>query len=227
MYRNKPSRCQKGETEREGQHGSPSEHLLALILRAQQGEVAAEHDLFAQLTPMIRGALATYRQDVQIHEELQGQVYLLMHRLVQKFDPQRNVNAFTFMERHLSPAIRSIVRQRQEVARREIRWSELRTAGAQEEADKREDPEENLERRIRTERGWQRRNGELEEQTVLRLALQQALLWLPTQQRQTVLLRAQGHSFAEIATIVGMNADNCRQTYKRAVKQLRELLDEK
>jgi RNA polymerase sigma factor (sigma-70 family) len=224
MSTNEPSPHDDGKTRRHAPHDRPSERLLALILRAQQGELAAEHELFAQLAPMIRSALAPYQRDSELYEELQDEAYVILHGLVLKFDPARKVNVWIFIQRNLGPAAKSYARQQQEVARRERRWSELRTEGAPTEDDERAGPEENIERQIRKERGRQEQGSEVEQQTVLRLTLRQALDRLPPCQRAVVLLRAQGCSFKEIAAALGMNEPNCRRTFARAQNRLRRVL---
>src|SRR2546426_838479 len=96
------------------------EAILDLVRRAQAGDASAEHALYQFFTPLIRGALAPFIADSDLHEDLQGFAYLLFRRLILQFDLDRGVNLFTYLERTLPRHLWTYVRRQRELRGRRV-----------------------------------------------------------------------------------------------------------
>lgn len=180
-----------------------------LTARARQGEVDAEHELFARLKPMINRALASSRPDLETEQERPGVVYLAFHRLLRSFEPERGVYFTTYLARMLAPAVfsaeRSARRYQEHLVENEPQESD-RWASSPEQMD----PE------------W-----EAPQRCILeRMDNARILAGLPAQARRIIELRGEGRSFPEIAGDLRSTEGACRKSLDRALKTLRESIQE-
>lgn len=206
-----------------GRHSCAPEHALELVRRAQAGDARAAQELHEIFTPMLLGAIAPYRRDPLLGEEVPGEAYLILHRLLLYFDFQRGVNLFTYLERALPKALRRCVRRQRTISRREV----LATCLAPESDEGHQlagETGDSLERMIDAERRWAARDNAGEEAMAVRMTLAAAVNDLPERQREVVILWKAGYSFEEMATELDASTEACRQAFQRARGKLREAL---
>jgi RNA polymerase sigma factor (sigma-70 family) len=200
------------------------EQLQALLCRLRGNDEAALQELYAHFTPMIRGAVASYRGDAELQPQLLGQAYVEFHRLVRQFDPARAVNLFTYLERTLPGAILSYVRQQRRAARREVPFSSLPPQGSTDDPTASGPTAETVQQRLRekADEPWQWANAE---RAILdELTIQRVVDTLSPRRRQVFVLWWKGYKSPEIAVLLGIHADACRQALHRALADVRRAL---
>jgi RNA polymerase sigma factor (sigma-70 family) len=205
-------------------HSCRPEQVLELLRRAQDGDTPAEHELHEAFAPMVQGVLARYRDDGAVHEESEGEAYLILHRLILQFDPHRGVNVFTYLERTLPQAIWTFVRRERTVARREVPHSSLRTGDIAEDPGLQSLPDEMHQELIEEGCRWLTQQSRLEEVVVARLALEEALAMLPERQRKLFEIWRDGAEVQVAAPQLNMTIQACYKALERLLSRLREVL---
>src|SRR4051794_37127532 len=201
-----------------------SEHILHLVSDAQSGSDQASHQLYLIFTPMLLSAITPYHRDLCLYEELYGETYLILHRLIMNFQLDRGVNLFTYLERTLPQAVWSYVRQQRKIARREVPASCLSTLT--DDPSPEADPDSIFDQLIGHEYHILAGTPGIDEAITVRIVLETAILALPTRQKEIFLLWKTGHSFEEMASDLEITSAACRQAFKRARSTLQGALRE-
>jgi RNA polymerase sigma factor (sigma-70 family) len=204
-------------------HSCRPEQVMQLLRRAQTGDVLAEHELHRVFAPLVQGVLAKYRSDPGIAEDLPGEGYLILHRLLLQFDASRGVNLFTYLQRTLPQDVWSRAGRQRAAARRETLLGCLTNPESGREGAPAE-PELAFRQVIWQEGGWLEQQSSIEQSIILRLDLEAALKALPQRQREVFELWQSGYSHAETAGASSTSPAACRQALKRAFEGLREAL---
>jgi RNA polymerase sigma factor (sigma-70 family) len=200
------------------------ERLSTLIQRAQSGDVPAQHELQKLLAPKLLATLARFRTYSLIAEDLDGQGYLVLHDLIQRFDRTRGVSFFTFIERMLGASMWSYARAERSLQNHQTSMEGLRRTSS--DSDDTGDPEDALWAMLHQERGWLAQRSSVEEAAVIRMTLAAAVDVLPKRQRQVYDLWKGGHTVKEIAARLAIKEDYCCVALSRLRAALREALKE-
>jgi len=197
--------------------------LLPLVALLQHGDAHAAEELQAYFGPMLRRALAPYRGDRLVEEDLDAVGGGILHRLFLEFDPNRGVNLFVYLRRSLPADVWSYVRQQRVSAAREVPWSSLAVEGTETDSSASRD-EDALEYSIQREVGWLAQRSGVEEVTILRMAVEQALARLSTRDRELFRFWALGWEVSDIASLLGMKEKSCYTALTRVRDRLKKLL---
>lgn len=224
MDENSPLRNARMRPEKSSRLSCSPEGLNILIQRAQSGDVPAQHDLQKRFAPKLLAALARFRSYSLIAEDLDGQGYLVLHDLIQRFDRTRGVSFFTFIERMLGAGMWSYARAERSLQNHQTSMEGLcRTSS---DSDDIGDPEAALWRMVHRERGWLAQSSSVEETVVLRMTLADAVEALPRRQRQVYDLWTGGDTVKEIAAKLAIKEDYCCVALSRLRAGLRKALEE-
>ncbi len=223
--KNQPAQPAKGEAivGRQTPRLSAPQMTLHLTRLVQRGDVLAKHDLHQLFTPLLQKVIAPFRRDAELYQDLHGQVYLTLDRLVLKFDESRGIDLPAYLSTVLPKAVETFVRRQSKKAGREIAWSSL-TMTTDPDAWT-EAVEEVLQRLSAAELCWMSRASDPATQVIERLALQQAIQSLPPRQREVFTLReVEGYSCHEIAAQLGITASSVRTHFQNARRHLQKIL---
>jgi DNA-directed RNA polymerase specialized sigma24 family protein len=107
------------------------EEIAGLVALVQDGDEAAFHQLYVAYATTIRIALAPYRGDRELYDDLVIEVYAIFRRLALRYDPERSASFTTFMAAALPRALASAARRELREARHATAFSNLRTKGGE------------------------------------------------------------------------------------------------
>jgi RNA polymerase sigma factor (sigma-70 family) len=219
---NRPHATRKSTARK--RHSCEPEQVMDLLRLAQSGDVAAEHELHAVFAPMLTAILARYRDDLWLSEDLPGEGYLILHRLLRQYDASRGVNLFTYLQRTLPHDVWSHVRQRRMIAQRELPLSSLQPEDSEDDCNSTE-PEVTLRSMIAEEYGWVQ-NRSVEQAVVTRVALLEALAALPQRQRKLFEMWSNGTEARVIAADMNISEKACYKALERLLSRLRRVVKE-
>lgn len=178
-----------------GQEQASSDRLEALMVRYQNGDIAAFEDLFGALSVPLRNYLTALARDRTRGEDLLQETFLQMHRSRRTYTPGRPVKPWAFgIARHvflMSRRSRTRRARHERVAPEDL--PEVPVEGLQEVFPDRED-------------------------------LARALLEVSADRREAVLLHhVWGFSYREIGGMLGISERAAKLRAFRGVQDLREM----
>jgi RNA polymerase sigma factor (sigma-70 family) len=201
----------------------PLEGVILLFRRAQSDDAAAFEPLYHIFEPLLLRAVADHG-DGASRADLLGEADLILHRLILKYEPEREVHPLTYMRSALPAAIERFAQREFQKARRETPASGL--ADADEGAEQPGAILEALPPWSHAPAASTTYGQDPEQAALSSLTWREALASLPARQRRVLLLRGSGFSSEEAATAMHVRADACRQLLHRARAHLQRAIDE-
>ncbi|MCW3053807.1 MAG: polymerase sigma factor [Chthonomonadales bacterium] len=164
--------------------------------------------LYAEFAPLVRRLIRQYGQDINIREELPGEIYCRFCALFEAYDPSRGIPIRPYLVRQLSMATYSFARHHWRVLKRETSWEF-------------EDPYVNQACAFDPTGDWLASLAQEQLATHLPTALES----LPSRQRNVVIWRYfEERSFEEIGELLGILPSSARSMLRHGLNNLRKAI---
>ena len=164
--------------------------------------------LYAEFAPLVRRLIRQYGQDINIREELPGEIYCRFCALFEAYDPSRGIPIRPYLVRQLSMATYSFARHHWRVQKRETSWEF-------------EDPHLNQACAFDPTGDWLTSLAQEQLARYLPTALQS----LPSRQRNVVIWRYfDERSFEEIGELLGILPSSARSMLRHGLNNLRKAI---
>lgn len=191
-----------GRPESVAPNDTPDETLIARVCNSDREALAL---LFHRYARIVRGLAYRVLRDTSEADDLLQDIFLLVHRLCETFDPSKGSARFWILQMTYR---RAISRRRYLTSRHFYTHLDLDQA-----ANRLGDPEA----------GFGGTESSMNESLDRREALQSCFTGLSESQRQTLhLFFFEGYTFEEIAAKLGQTVGNARNHYYRGLEKLRK-----
>ena len=201
-----PPKQQDRELERTADHGTSAVDLAdeALLGRVCVGDSEALASLFQRYARVVRGVAYRVLRDASEADDLLQDIFLLVHRLCETFDPSKGSARFWILQMTYR---RAISRRRYLTSRHFYTHLDLEQAANQ----------------LVDANVGDRSETSIAEAVDRKEALQNWFVDLSEGQRQTLhLFFFEGYTFEEIAAKLGQTVGNARNHYYRGLEKLRK-----